>query len=120
MIAQFSPYTHPAAGLRIAKQYGNYYEGAANDLEFGTLDSDKAVCVVFDHAHALDERQYAFIQSAVLYTAVDGQRRVRVSNVAIPVAALAGNVFRYADLDTVVSVMVREGRCIWLAMRYPL
>lgn len=102
-------FTDLLQGLRIVKHYGNYYEGAANDLEFGTLDADKAIGVLFDHTHTLDDRQYAFIQSAVLYTTVDGQRRVRVCNVALQVASLAGNVFRYADMDTVVSVMMREG-----------
>lgn len=91
------------------KQYGNFYESAANDLQFGTLDADKAIGILLDHAHTLDDRQYAFVQSAVLYTTAEGHRRVRVCNVALQVASLAGNVFRYADMDTVVSIMMREG-----------
>ena len=73
------------------------------------MDADKAIGILFDHARTLDDRQYAFIQSAVLYTTVEGQRRVRVCNVAVQVASLAGNVFRYADMDAVVSIMMREG-----------
>lgn len=65
--------------------------------------------VVFDHGHTLDDRSFAFVQSAVLYTTVTGERRVRVCNVALQVVSLAGNVFRFADMDTVVSVMIREG-----------
>ena len=80
------------------------------DLQFGTMDADKSVVVVFDHAHTLDDRNYAFVQSAVLYTTVTGERCVRVCNVALQVASLAGNVFRFADMDTVVSVMIREGK----------
>ncbi len=96
-------------GLRITKQYGNFYESTAEDLQFGTLDADKAITVVLGHSHSLDDRQYAFIQSAVLYTTVLGQRRVRVCNVALQVVSLAGNVFRFADMDTVVTHMLREG-----------
>ncbi|KIP06361.1 hypothetical protein PHLGIDRAFT_19471 [Phlebiopsis gigantea 11061_1 CR5-6] len=95
-------------GLRSVKQYGNFYEGPSNDLQFGTLDADKAIGVMFDHARTLDDRQYAFVQAATLYTSADGQRRVRVCNVALQVAALAGNVFRFADMDTVVAIMMRE------------
>ncbi|KAL4254614.1 hypothetical protein ABKN59_005186 [Abortiporus biennis] len=95
-------------GLRIAKTYGNYYENAAADLDFGTLDADKAICAEFEHSKNLDDRQNAFFQCAVLYTSVDGQRRVRVCNLALQVASLAGNVFRFADTDTVVCHMVRE------------
>ncbi|KAI0087422.1 hypothetical protein BDY19DRAFT_893145 [Irpex rosettiformis] len=97
-----------SSGLRVASQYGNFYDNAAGDLDFGTLDADKAMCVSFTHSGTLDERQYAFLQSAVLYTTADGQRRVRTCNLALQVVALAGNVFRFADLDTTVSYLLRE------------
>lgn len=96
-------------GLRVTKQYGNFYDNAAGDMQFGTLDADKSVCVVFEHSHTLSDRQYAFIQSATLYTTVSGERRVRVCNLALQVVTLAGNVFRFADTDTVVTYMLREG-----------
>ena len=96
-------------GLRIGKRYGNFYDNASGDMQFGTLDADKSVSVVLEHNRVLDERQYAFLQSATLYTTVTGQRRVRVCNVALQVVTLAGNVFRFADMDTVVTHMLREG-----------
>ncbi|EMD35302.1 hypothetical protein CERSUDRAFT_124650 [Gelatoporia subvermispora B] len=95
-------------GLRVSKYYGNFYQNTNTDIQFGTLDADKAVSVLFDHGRTLDEREYAFIQCATLYTTAAGQRRVRVLNLALEVAALAGNVFRFADMDAVVSHMVRE------------
>lgn len=97
-------------GLRIVKHHGNFYERSATDLEFGTVDAEKAIVVSFELTNSLDERQYAFIQSALLYTSADGQRRVRTCNLALQVAGLAGNVFRFADLDTVVCHMAREGQ----------
>lgn len=48
---------------------------------------------------------------------MDGQRRVRVCNVALQVAALAGNVFRFADMDTVVAIMMREGVLLSILFR---
>ncbi|OSD01370.1 sec24-like protein [Trametes coccinea BRFM310] len=95
-------------GLRVANQYGNFYESPAADLEFGTMDADKAICVSFEHTRMLDDRQYAFIQAAMLYTTVSGERRVRVFNVALRVVTLAGNVFQYADMDATVSYLVRD------------
>ena len=105
-------------GLRVASQFGNFYDNAAGDLTFGTLDADKAVCVSFTHNGTLDERQYAFLQSAVLYTTADGKRRVRTINLALQVVTLAGNVFRFADLDTTVSYLLRESQllCICFSM----
>ncbi len=98
-----------SAGLRVARQYGNYYESAAGDMEFGTFDADKAISVALEHAHTLDDRAYAFVQSAILYTTATGERRVRVHNVALRVVTLAGNVFQYADMDATVAHLLREG-----------
>lgn len=58
---------------------------------------------------ALSERGPASFQVAVLYTARNGERRVRVLNLQVPVTTLVGNVFRYGDLDAVATLMFKEG-----------
>jgi protein transport protein SEC24 len=95
-------------GLRITAHYGNFYQQSVTDLEFGTLDADKAVSISLEVTHNLDEREHAYLQSAVLYTSSSGQRRVRTCNLALPVASLAGSIFRFADMDTVVCHLARE------------
>ncbi|KAH8084302.1 sec24-like protein [Cristinia sonorae] len=96
------------AGLRVQNHLGNYSSTSSGDLQFGTIDADKALTVVLEHTHTLDERKHAYLQCAVLYTTADGHRRVRTCNVALQVGGLAGSVFRFADMDTVVSHMVRD------------
>ena len=100
-----------SSGLRVSAQYGNFYQRSATDLEFGTLDADKAISVSLTHSRALDVQQYACLQCAVLYTSLSGQRRVRICNLALQVVALAGSVFRFADMDTAVSHLTKEGEC---------
>ncbi|KAH7926159.1 beta-sandwich domain of Sec23/24 [Leucogyrophana mollusca] len=95
-------------GLRVSKHYGSFHERTATDLEIGVLDSDKAISVLLEHSRSLDERQYAHLQCAVLYTSTSGQRRVRTCNLALQVATLAGSIFRYADMDTVVCHLARD------------
>ncbi|KAH0826675.1 hypothetical protein J3R83DRAFT_5063 [Lanmaoa asiatica] len=95
-------------GLRVSKYYGNFQERSPTDLALGVLDSDKAVSALIEHYRTLDERQYAYLQCAVLYTSIDGQRRVRTCNLALQVVSLAGNVFRYADMDAVVCHFARD------------
>ena len=82
----------------------------SSDIDFGLIHADNAFSVTFEHAPrgTLDERSNAFIQCAVLYTTVDGKRRVRVINLALEVAALAGNIFKYADIDATVCHLAKD------------
>ncbi|KAK4048375.1 COPII coat Sec23p-Sfb3p heterodimer component [Microbotryomycetes sp. JL221] len=95
-------------GLRVAEHYGNFFQRNVTDLEFGMLDSDKAIGARLKHEGKLDDKSDAFFQCAVLYTSASGQRRVRVHNLAVPVTTLLANVFRYADMDTTIAHLAKE------------
>lgn len=95
-------------GLRISDHFGNFFQRNITDLEFGTLDADKAIAARIKHESKLDEKTDAYFQCAALYTSSTGQRRVRVHNIAVPVTSLVNNVFRYADMDTTIAVIAKE------------
>ncbi|EAU89424.2 protein transporter SEC24 [Coprinopsis cinerea okayama7 len=96
-------------GLRVSRQFGNFLQRNPTDVEFGILDADKAITVELEHSGTLDPRGQAHLQCAVLYTSVEGQRRVRVINLSLNVVELAGNVFQYADMETTLGYFAREG-----------
>ncbi|KAJ3550127.1 hypothetical protein NMY22_g625 [Coprinellus aureogranulatus] len=96
-------------GLRVTKYHGNFYMRSATDIEFGILDADKTISIELEHSGTLDPRGNAHLQCAVLYTTVNGQRRVRVINLALNVVELAGSVFQFADMETTVAHYAREG-----------
>ncbi|KDQ58500.1 hypothetical protein JAAARDRAFT_57425 [Jaapia argillacea MUCL 33604] len=95
-------------GIRIKSHFGNFYQRSPTDLEFGTMDADKAISMSLEHTKTLSDRDYAFLQCAVLYTAASGQRRVRICNLALQVVTLAGNVFKFAEMDTVVCHLIKQ------------
>ncbi|GAA5904381.1 uncharacterized protein JCM6883_006470 [Sporobolomyces salmoneus] len=95
-------------GLRISDHFGNFFQRNITDLEFGTLDADKAIAARIKHESKLDEKSDAYFQCAALYTSATGQRRVRVHNIAVPVTSLVNNVFRYADMDTTIALIAKE------------
>lgn len=84
------------------------YQRTSTDVEMGVLDADKAFSAVLEHTRTLDEREYVYLQNAVLYTTRDGQRRLRTCNLALSVTILARDVFQFADVDAVVCQLARE------------
>lgn len=100
--------TDALPGLRIADHFGNFFQRNVTDLEFGMIDADKAIAAKIKHEGKLDEKVDAHFQCAILYTSANGQRRVRVHNLAVPVSSLLANVFRLADMDTTLAYIAKE------------
>jgi protein transport protein SEC24 len=94
--------------LRIADHFGNFFQRNVTDLEFGTVDADKAVAAQIKHEGKLSEKLNAHFQCAILYTSANGERRVRTFNLSVPVTHLLGDVFRYSDMETTIAYAAKE------------
>ncbi|KAF4564514.1 COPII coat Sec23p-Sfb3p heterodimer component [Pleurotus pulmonarius] len=104
-------YYHPRfepLRLRITQYRGNIFQRSPIEVECSVLDADKSVTVTLEHTHSLNAREYVYLQSAVLYTTIDGQRRVRTCNLALEVVELAGNVFQFADMETIIAHLAKD------------
>lgn len=96
-------------GLQVSGYHGNYFhQNFGADLEFGTIDADKAVGVLFSYDGKLDPKLDAHFQSALLYTTANGERRVRCSNVVASVSQSAGECMKFVDQDAVISIIAKE------------
>ncbi|KAF4618938.1 hypothetical protein D9613_010130 [Agrocybe pediades] len=95
-------------GLQVKSYQGSFQQASPNEIIFGNLSADNAFTVELEHTGSLSPRAYAYLQCAVLYTSVEGQRRVRVLNLAMNVVELAGSLFQFADLESVVCHFAKE------------
>jgi len=46
---------------------------------------------------------------ALLYTTSDGYRRIRVHTLSVPVTSAMSNIFRFADLDAIINLSLKQG-----------
>lgn len=96
-------------GLQVSSYYGSFLQNSFGaDLEFGTIDADKAIGVTFSYDGKLDAKLDAHFQAAMLYTSATGQRRVRCINVVAGVNEGATETMRTVDQDAVVNIIAKE------------
>ena len=98
-------------GLQVSSYHGNFMQHTFGaDLEFGVVDADKAVGVMFNYDGKLDSKLDAHFQCALLYTTSGGERRVRCTNTVASVSEGAMEAMRLVDQDAVVNIIAKEGK----------
>ncbi|XP_059288495.1 protein transport protein SEC24 B-like isoform X1 [Lycium ferocissimum] len=95
-------------GLQVQEYSGNYCKRIPTDVDLPAIDSDKTIMVTLKHDDKLQDGSECSFQSAVLYTTIDGQRRIRVSTLALPCTTMLSNLFRSADLDTQFACILKQ------------
>lgn len=110
-------------GLQVSSYHGNFLQHTFGaDLELGSIDADKALGVTFSYDGKLESKLDAHFQSALLYTTVSGERRVRCTNTVASVSESPSEVMRFIDQDAVVSTIAKEGmQCLsWVPFYFQL
>lgn len=96
-------------GLQISAYHGNFTQHTFGaDLEYGVIDADKALGVLFSYDGKLDPKLDAHFQSALLYTTANGERRVRCSNIVASVSEGATEAMKFVDQDAVINIVAKE------------
>jgi protein transport protein SEC24 len=96
-------------GLQVSADHGNFtHHTFGADLEFGVIDQDKAIGVMFSYDGKLDPKLDVHFQSALLYTSASGQRRVRCHNLVASVAEGGDRALKFVDQDAVVTIIAKE------------
>ncbi|KAG2620540.1 protein transport protein Sec24-like CEF isoform X2 [Panicum virgatum] len=95
-------------GLQVQDYFGNFCKRVPTDIDLPAVDSDKAIMVTFKHDDKLQENSECAFQCALLYTTIFGQRRIRVINLSLSCTNMLSNLFRYADLETQFTYVVKQ------------
>jgi protein transport protein SEC24 len=78
------------------------------DVELPTVDADKTIACFIQHDESLTDKSKAVFQAALLYTTHQGQRRIRVHTLQLPIAAALPAIVRSADVYTSAALMARH------------
>jgi len=96
-------------GLRLANLQGNVFRRKEDLLATSALDSHKSVAITFEIDDAeIKARRTVAIQAALLYSSVDGERRIRVATICLPVANNNTDVFDTLDSVVTTALMAKD------------
>uniref|UniRef100_A0A8D9ENZ4 Protein transport protein Sec24C n=2 Tax=Cacopsylla melanoneura TaxID=428564 RepID=A0A8D9ENZ4_9HEMI len=97
-----------STGIRPTDFYGHMYMSNTTDMEFGSMDSDKAVALELKHDDKLVPEEGVIIQVAFLYTSAHGVRKVRVHNLSLNCTPTMADIYRYCELDSLMNFLAKQ------------
>ena len=108
-------------GFRAGEALGNIQiKQKTQDLVLApTMDSDRVIMYEFertkddtnqDQSGRLNRisKKFLFVQSALLYSSSEGQRRIRCHNMAIPLTTSVNEAFEFIDVVTISALLARK------------
>ncbi|XP_018418437.1 PREDICTED: protein transport protein Sec24D isoform X2 [Nanorana parkeri] len=97
-----------STGFRATDFFGALYMNNTTDVEMAAIDADKAVTVEFKHDDKLNEDTGALIQCAVLYTTINGQRRLLVHNISLSCSPQLADLYKSCETDALINFFAKS------------
>ncbi|KAK2899740.1 protein transport protein Sec24D isoform X1 [Channa argus] len=97
-----------STGFRATDFFGAIHMNNTTDIEMAAVDCDKAVTVEFKHDDALSEETGAFIQCALLYTTINGQRRLRIHNLSLNCSSQLLELYKSCETDSLINFFAKS------------
>ncbi|XP_066536541.1 protein transport protein Sec24D [Hoplias malabaricus] len=97
-----------STGFRATEFFGAIYMNNTTDIEMAAVDCDKAVTVEFKHDDTLSEETGALIQCALLYTSINGQRRLRVHNLSLNCSSQLSELYKSCETDALINFFAKS------------
>jgi len=97
-----------STGVRPVEFYGSFFMANTTDTELASLNSDSAIACEIKYDDKLTEEDGVYVQAALLFTSVSGQRRLRVINLALNCGSSMADMYRNCELDTIVNFTAKQ------------
>lgn len=97
-----------SAGLRVDQYLWGSALPGERDVDVPGIDADSSFAIMLAQEEKIPDGSSPCIQTALLYTNAAGQRRIRVLTISLLATSSMPNVYRYADLDALLNVMMRQ------------
>eukprot|EP00536_Pseudo-nitzschia_multiseries_P012386 jgi/Psemu1/320236/estExt_fgenesh1_pm.C_4710001 len=100
--------TRVTKGMKISNYYGNFFIRGSDLMALPNVNSDSVFG--FDLAHDGENlaSNYVTVQSALLYTNGQGQRRIRVMTQAFPTTTLTSELVGGVDVFATLNLMAKQ------------
>lgn len=94
-------------GLRISSFYGHFFVRSTDLLALPACDADKTFAVEITHEETLITGQSSYLQAALLYTSSQGERRIRVHTLAVPIVSDMIDLYKACDTGCTAALMAK-------------
>ncbi|GLI64093.1 hypothetical protein VaNZ11_007265, partial [Volvox africanus] len=94
-------------GLRISAFHGHFFNRSTDLLALPTCDPDKAFAMEIAHEEGVVQPGMAYVQCALLYTNSNGERRIRVHTMAVPVVSELSDLYNATDAGAMACMMAK-------------
>ena len=95
-------------GMRINNFYGNFFVRGTDLLALPNCTSDSVFAFDLVHDEPNVTSSVVTVQSALLYTSSEGERRIRVITQAVPVSSLGSEVIQSVDSDALSALLAKQ------------
>lgn len=95
-----------STGIKPVDYLGNFNLNGY-DVELAGLSKQTSLCVELKHEDKLNENTKVYVQMALLYTSLSGQRRIRLHNLSLNVCSQYSQMFASCDIDTLINYMAK-------------
>uniref|UniRef100_A0A336LPL5 CSON000209 protein n=1 Tax=Culicoides sonorensis TaxID=179676 RepID=A0A336LPL5_CULSO len=92
-------------GLQIHTFHGNFFVRSTDLLSLPNINPDSGFGLQISYEESLIDVKTVCFQAALLYTSSNGERRIRVHTLCIPVSASLSEIMHAADVQCIIGLL---------------